>query len=162
MTNGFLPDPLHEETDELLPPFIHGRIAEAVVLRGGKPASPAIGRGTVRGRRRDFARSQFANLVRVEPDEMTTPANIDHRSRRVVGERDFDHGMMTTRTITPRQALAVNRAQPERVDGFVSKSVTQELDAQGATAALRASPKDAALHSHLVERDVATGADEFP
>jgi len=39
--------------------------------------------------------------------------------------------------------------------------VTQKLDAQGAATALRTSPKDAALHSHLAKRYVATGTDEF-
>lgn len=92
---------------------------------------------------------------------MTGAADIDSGSRGIVGERDFDHGMTATGAITPRPALAVERAQPERVDRFVGESVTQEFDAQGATAALRASPKNSALHAHLVQRDAATGTDEF-
>jgi len=90
-----------------------------------KAAHPAVRRGSVRRWRRDFPWSQFADLVGVEPNEMTGAANIDGGSCGIVGKRDFDHGMTATGAITPGPTLAVERAQPERVDRFVGESVTQ-------------------------------------
>ncbi len=75
------------------------------------------------GRRgRERARGQLGNFIRIEPDEMTKPADIDLRRIGSVRKRDLEHPPPAAGTGARADRRICDHASPERVDRFVRKS----------------------------------------
>ena len=112
--------------------------------------------GCGRGQR---LRHEGVDFVRVEPDEVTTLANID-LDRGGVGKGDLCHERSARGTGTTGGALAADGMQPQGIDRFGRESVPQKFERDGAAAAIVAGPEISADHLHLFQRQITARTNE--
>jgi hypothetical protein len=86
---------------------------------------------------------------------MAKPANVDF-DLGVVREFDFSHGPVAGRAIAAGLSFTAECMKPERIDRFGCKRAPQKFDANRASAAFLAAPKDPIRRAHLRQRPLTT------
>src|SRR4051812_36937849 len=98
--------------------------------------------------------------MHVEPDEVTKFANI-HADAGGVGQRHFGHGVAAGGAGAAAHAFGADGMEREGVDRFRAERAAKELDGNGTTAALCATPEDAVGGAGDLKRGLAARAVEF-